>query len=387
GQRLRGLAHTFGVNDLGTPFALGLGLAGNRTHHTFVQIDVLDLDVGHLYTPAVGLGVKNFLHVEIELLALGKHFIEIMFAQHGAQGGLGELAGGFQVMLHLNDRLFGSHHPEVNHRAYLHLHVVARNHVLAGNVHGDHAQIDPHDLLQHGNHEDEAGALYAGEAAQRENDAALVFAHDAHGIGNDDHRYDDQYRQANVDIVKHTPLSLVFKPTSCGAIRSFGRGRHGRFAIVCGFDPLHAQFEPARARYAYAVAHAQRLAADHPPVLAADFGIYHAVFHTHHFAVLAHHGLVADNRAAPAAAYGGGAGTNDDHGAGDANGQQEGNGQLIGLGHFRAGHEQPAQHEGQQPADAQRAKRRQEDFADHHEHAQSEQRHAGPVDGQHVQPV
>ncbi len=40
---------TVRVNELRTPRPFGFCLRSNRADHTLVQIDVLDLDVGHLY--------------------------------------------------------------------------------------------------------------------------------------------------------------------------------------------------------------------------------------------------------------------------------------------------------------------------------------------------
>src|SRR6267378_148161 len=73
-----GLQLAFGVDHLGAPLALGLGLARNGAHHRLVQVDVLDLDVGDLDAPGVGLRVEDSLDVEIELLALGQQLVELV---------------------------------------------------------------------------------------------------------------------------------------------------------------------------------------------------------------------------------------------------------------------------------------------------------------------
>src|SRR5437879_12462397 len=71
-QLLGGLQLAFGVDHLGAPLALGFGLARNGAHHRLVQVDVLDLDVGDLDAPGVGLRVEDSLDVEIELLEIGR---------------------------------------------------------------------------------------------------------------------------------------------------------------------------------------------------------------------------------------------------------------------------------------------------------------------------
>jgi hypothetical protein len=84
-QLFRGLQLAFGMDHLGPPLALGLGLAGDRAHHRLVEVDVLDLDVGDLDAPGVGLGVEHLLDVEVQAFALGQHLVELVLAQHGAQ--------------------------------------------------------------------------------------------------------------------------------------------------------------------------------------------------------------------------------------------------------------------------------------------------------------
>ena len=54
-----GLELALGVDDLGPPLALGLGLAGDRVLHPLGDLDVLDLDRGHLDPPRLGLGVDH----------------------------------------------------------------------------------------------------------------------------------------------------------------------------------------------------------------------------------------------------------------------------------------------------------------------------------------
>jgi hypothetical protein len=54
------------MDHLGAALALGLGLAGDRADHRVVQVDMLDLDVGDLDAPGVGLRVEDLLDVEVE---------------------------------------------------------------------------------------------------------------------------------------------------------------------------------------------------------------------------------------------------------------------------------------------------------------------------------
>ena len=38
----------FGIDHVCTPQPLGFGLLGDRADHVFVEIDMFDLDIGHL---------------------------------------------------------------------------------------------------------------------------------------------------------------------------------------------------------------------------------------------------------------------------------------------------------------------------------------------------
>jgi len=107
---------THRVNYLGAPFPLRLGLFGNSPHHVFIQVNVLDFDVGHFDAPGGGLFVQDRLNVCIQRISLGEHIIEFVLSQHRAQRGLGELTGGFEKILHLDNGAFGINYPEINHR-------------------------------------------------------------------------------------------------------------------------------------------------------------------------------------------------------------------------------------------------------------------------------
>src|SRR5690606_8569550 len=79
---------------------------------------------------------------------------------------------------------------------------------------------------------------------------------------------------------------------------------------------VHAQLQALGACHAHPVTRAQRLAADHPPVFAANFGIYHAVLDPHHGTLSAEHGFVATDRTTATAANRGGTRADDDDGTG-----------------------------------------------------------------------
>jgi len=73
---------------------------------------------------------------------------------------------------------FGIDDAEIDHGADFDRDVVARDHVLRRHLVDDDAQVDAHHLLNERIKQNEPRPLGAGEAAERENHAALVFAQD-----------------------------------------------------------------------------------------------------------------------------------------------------------------------------------------------------------------
>ena len=80
GQLAGGLELALGVDDLGPPLALGLGLPGHGALHLLGQVDVLDLDRGDLDAPGVGAPRRGSLQLGVELLALGEQLVQLGLA-------------------------------------------------------------------------------------------------------------------------------------------------------------------------------------------------------------------------------------------------------------------------------------------------------------------
>ena len=163
------------MDDLGSSFTFGLRLLGNGTHHTIVEIDLFHFHVGDFDPPPVGLVVQDGLDVGAQFFSFRKHVVEFMLPEHRAQRGLCQLAGGFIVILNLDDRPFRVHHPEVDHRVDFDRDIVPGNDILGGNVQHHGAKIDPKHLLQPWDDDDQPGTLDAPEASKHENHSALVF--------------------------------------------------------------------------------------------------------------------------------------------------------------------------------------------------------------------
>ena len=142
GELLRRLELALGVDDLGPPLALGLGLAGDRALHLLGDFDVLDLDRGHLHAPGLGRLVDDLLQLFVESLALGEQLVELGLAEHRAQRRLRDLRGGDEEVFDLDDRFLGVDDAEVGDRVDAGRDVVAGDHLLRRDVEGDRPQVD-----------------------------------------------------------------------------------------------------------------------------------------------------------------------------------------------------------------------------------------------------
>src|SRR5690606_37077173 len=116
-----------------------------------------------------------------ELVTFGEHLVEIVLAQHRAQGGLGQLAGGLDKVFDLDDRTLRVDDAKIDDRIHFHRNIVVRNHVLRRDVEHDRPQVRAHHLLDDRNEDDQSRAFHAGETAQSEDDPSLIFAKNLYG--------------------------------------------------------------------------------------------------------------------------------------------------------------------------------------------------------------
>ena len=116
-----------------------------------------------------------------------------MLAEHGAQGRLRQHVRRRKIVLHLDDRPLGIDDIEIEHCVDFHRDVVARDHVLAGDLDDLDAQVHPHHFLYERDQKHEARALDPLKPSEREHHGPLVFAQDAHrgGQAYDDDEGDD----------------------------------------------------------------------------------------------------------------------------------------------------------------------------------------------------
>src|SRR5208282_793535 len=111
-----------------------------------------------------------------------KQVIQRRLPQHATQRRLRDERSCFPEILHLYHRVGRVDDAEINHRVHRGGHVVLGHDFLLGNVNGHDAQIHPYHFVHDGNEEDQSRPLRAEQFAEPENDAAFVFAQDAHRL-------------------------------------------------------------------------------------------------------------------------------------------------------------------------------------------------------------
>ena len=141
--------------------------------------------------------VDHCLKLLIDLLTLREKLIQVRFSQRAAQGRLGDLGRGVEVVLHLEDRAVRVENAEIDHGVHLHGNVVLRDHVLGRHVHRHGSELDPHHLVHDGDEEDDAGSLRADGAAEPEHHTAFVLAQYLDGAGENQKDQEDYDRSGN----------------------------------------------------------------------------------------------------------------------------------------------------------------------------------------------
>ena len=182
-----------GVDDLGPLLALGLRLLGHSALHRLGQLDVLDLDGRDLHPPWLGVLVDDDLEPLVDGLALGQQLVQGGLAEDRAQRRLGDLGSGVDIVQDLGHGTLRVDDAEVDHRDDLDRDVVAGDDLLGGDLEGDGAEVDLDQPVDaEGDDEEEPRPLERDQAAEPEDDPALVFLGDAHaGEEEDDQDQDD----------------------------------------------------------------------------------------------------------------------------------------------------------------------------------------------------
>ena len=111
----------------------------------------------------------------IDLLPFSQEIVQLGLAADAAQGGLGELRGSKEIVLDLDRRSVGIDHAKIEHSVHLDRHVVAGNHVLRRDVHGDCAQVYPDHALHHWNHVNETWPAVGHQPSETKNDGPFIL--------------------------------------------------------------------------------------------------------------------------------------------------------------------------------------------------------------------
>jgi len=188
-ELLGGVELAFSMDDLGAALALRFGLLGHGAKHGFGHVDLLDLNGDHLDAEGGGVAVDDGLDTLVEAVAVGEELVELDFAEYGAEGGLGELAGLIDVVGDLNHSLSGVDDAKSDDGVDLEGDVVAGDDVLGWDLHDLLAERDANHLIEGAEDQNNAGALGWDDVAEAEDDAALVLFEDLNGadeVENDD---------------------------------------------------------------------------------------------------------------------------------------------------------------------------------------------------------
>ncbi len=142
---------------------------------------------------------------------MGEEFVEVDFAEDGAQGGLGELRGLVDVVRDLDDGLDGIDDAQGDDGVDLEGDVVARDDVLRGDLHRFLAERDADDLVERAKDEDDPGTRgVVPHAAEPEDDSPLVLLQDLDAIDDIKNDDGDEYEERKADDRHGTVLDTTF---------------------------------------------------------------------------------------------------------------------------------------------------------------------------------
>ena len=213
GELLGRLELALGADDLGAPLALGLGLTGHGPLHALRQLDVLDLDDRDLDAPRLRLLVDDALQDLVDLVALGEQLVERVLTEHGAQGGLRDLARAHEVVLDRDDGRARIDDAEVDDGRDTYGDVVLGDDVLRGHLQRHDPQVDAHDPVDHGDQQEETRSGGAAlEPSETEDHTSLVLAQHLDGRREHEHEQHEQDYDNADDDVHLTPLAGVGAP-------------------------------------------------------------------------------------------------------------------------------------------------------------------------------
>mmetsp|Transcript_77687 Transcript_77687/g.240729 ORF Transcript_77687/g.240729 Transcript_77687/m.240729 type:complete len:214 (-) Transcript_77687:307-948(-) len=148
-EDLRGVALRAGGDDLGLALPAALGDGGHGTPHALGDLHVLHLNGEHLDAPLVRVHVDDLSDALVDRRPGRQHVVKGVLAQHRSERHLRKLADGHGVIVHLEGRLACVHDAVIADGIDPDAKVVARHHVLRGDVQAYRLQRQRDDLLRH----------------------------------------------------------------------------------------------------------------------------------------------------------------------------------------------------------------------------------------------
>jgi len=121
--------------------------------------------------------------MSIDFITLREQVVQFGLATDASERGLSELAGGIEIIFNGNDGLHRIHYPEVDHGTHLHRYVVARDHILRGDIGRDKTKAHPLHAVNIRDENDQPRSLGTNHPPQPKDHPALVFIENTDRIG------------------------------------------------------------------------------------------------------------------------------------------------------------------------------------------------------------
>lgn len=232
GEFLGGFELSFGLDDAGALFADGFGFHGHDPLQVLGDLDILHFEQLDGDAPGRSGVIDGLAEELVDFVALFEDLVEVVLADDVAQGGERELLDGAAIVFDREDGFFGVFDAIPENGVDLYGDAVPGDGFLLLDGVGDDAEIDA-DLVfrAQGKKEEEPRSAQAGEAAEAEDDRALVLPRHSHAGADDEEQEDDGDGE---ELKMHAASILPEAAAQCGP-------REPRAAISYhADDPAHA---------------------------------------------------------------------------------------------------------------------------------------------------
>ena len=196
GQLFRRRHFALRLDDAGALFPDRLGLAGDGALHLLGDVEVFQFDRLDLDTPALHRGAQHLQQAGVDRQAVAQQAVEFALADGVAHPGLGRLLHGVAPVGDRDDGAFRIGGAIPQHGVDLDRDAVAAERLLGVELLRDGAQIDGDLALDKRDQQIKSRPAMALEAAEPEDDGALIFLRhaDGHQQQDDDNRGDGSQR-------------------------------------------------------------------------------------------------------------------------------------------------------------------------------------------------